>query len=1410
MQQIYAIGIDVGSTTVKAVVMDENNTIVYAKYQRHFAKVKETLQAMMQEILTIADQAECTAAITGSGGLSLAEALDIEFVQEVIADTAYAKAVCPETDVIIELGGEDAKIVFFDDGGVDQRMNGICAGGTGAFIDQMAALLQTDAAGLDALAEKHTRIYPIAARCGVFAKSDIQPLINEGAAKSDLAASIFQAVVTQTVSGLACGHKIKGNVAFLGGPLFFLSQLRKCFVETLKLSEEQVIFPENAHMFAAAGAAVYGRRQEICSLPELMERLDKSEPAAAENHRLPRLFEDERDYERFVERQSRNRLEKGDLRDYAGDCFLGIDAGSTTSKVALISEEGKLLYSFYGNNQGDPVSTIRKAFREIKDLMNPQTRIRWSCSTGYGEALLKEALNLDEGEVETIAHYYAARYFEPDVDCILDIGGQDMKYIRIADGSIDSIILNEACSSGCGSFIENFANSLGYTAEEFAARAVQAKQPVDLGTRCTVFMNSNVKQAQKEGAAVEDIAAGLACSVVRNALFKVIKLTDASRLGEKIVVQGGTFYNDAVLRSLELIIGREAVRPDIAGIMGAFGAALIAKERCGRRMSGMISIDDVIGLECRTSMIRCQGCLNHCALTVNQFSNGNRYITGNRCENGNLSEVKNRDVPNLFEYKKKRLFDYEPLPSGDAYRGTIGIPRVLNMYENYPFWAVFFRKLGFRTVLSPFSSREIFDAGMDSIPSESECYPAKMAHGHVQWLINAGIKTVFYPCVVYEREENRQAQNNFNCPMVMSYPENIRNNIDEICSGTVRFIDPFMSFAGEAVLTKRLCQIMREEFGIDGAEVREAVSAAWAELEKFHADVTEEGQRALNWMEACGREGIVLAGRPYHLDPEINHGIPEFIQSCGYAVLTEDSMAAFSDTNVGLRSTNQWVYHCRLYDAAQYICSRKDLNLVQLNSFGCGLDAVTTDQVQEILRQAGKPYTLLKIDEISNLGAAKIRLRSLFAALKLKQKCQDMKKQVLKDYRRAVYTEKMRKDGYTILATEMTSPHFGFIRAAAGSCGYNIELLKDEGQSVIDMGMKYVNNDACLPAMITTGQVMEAVLSGRYDTDRLAVMMVQTGGGCRASNYVGFIRKALDETGYSHIPVISLNLNGMEKNPGFRLTPKLLIKSVQSLIYGDLLMKLSCRTRPYEIEAGSTDRLYDSWVRKCEDELARSSLRRSGFRHNCVEMIRQFDRIPVNREKKKPRVGIVGEVLVKFMPLANNHLAELLEKEGAEVVVPDMVEFLKYCIWNSVYKCRYLGKPRIGALAARLGLAAVDCIQGPAFKALEQSRNFDRPAKLTKIRKKAAEIIQIGNQCGEGWFLAGEIAELAGADVNNVVCVQPFGCLPNHVVGKGIIKKVKNLYPLVNIVAVDYDPSASRVNQLNRIKLMLETAKGRI
>ena len=1402
-QNRYTLGIDIGSTTVKIAILDEEKNLLFSDYERHFANIQETLSSLLKKAHDALGELTVHPMITGSGGLTLAKHLGVPFVQEVISVSTALQHCAPQTDVAIELGGEDAKIIYFEGGNVEQRMNGICAGGTGSFIDQMASLLQTDATGLNEYAKDYKALYTIAARCGVFAKTDIQPLINEGATKEDLSASIFQAVVNQTISGLACGKPIRGHVAFLGGPLHFLSELKAAFVRTLKLDDEHAITPENSHLFAAIGSALNYDEKVSVSLSEMVKKLSSNIKLEFEVARLDPLFASREAYEKFTERQNQYSVAKKDFSTYEGNCFLGIDAGSTTTKAALVGEDGSLLYSFYSSNNGSPLKTAIRAVQEIYSLMPDTARIVYSCSTGYGEALIKAGLMLDEGEVETISHYYAASFFDPNVDCILDIGGQDMKCIKIKNHAVDSVQLNEACSSGCGSFIENFANSLNYSVQDFAKAALFAENPIDLGTRCTVFMNSKVKQAQKEGATVADISAGLAYSVIKNALYKVIKVSDATELGRHIVVQGGTFYNDAVLRSFEKIADCEAIRPDIAGIMGAFGAALIARERYVEGVeTTMLSIEKINKLQFTTTMAKCKGCTNNCRLTINRFTGGRQFISGNRCERG-LGKEKNKEkIPNLFEYKNKLLFGYTPLEADEAERGEIGIPRVLNMYENYPFWFTFFTKLKYRVILTPASSHKMYELGIESIPSESECYPAKLAHGHVTWLIRQGIKEIFYPSIPYERKEFPDANNHYNCPIVTSYPENIKNNIDELRDGSIRFRHPFLNFESPETITLGLTKEFPE---IPASEIEEAVRLAWDELAKTREAMWEKGQETLKWLKDNNRHGIVLAGRPYHVDSEINHGIPELINSYGVAVLTEDSISNLNEPERPLIVMDQWMYHSRLYAAANYVKTTENLDLIQLNSFGCGLDAVTTDQVKDILANSGKIYTCLKIDEISNLGAARIRVRSLLAAIRAREEKKEERKVVPASFDRVVFTEKMRKD-YTILCPQMTPIHFDLIETAFNVSGYRLEVLNRDEREAVNLGLKYVNNDACYPSIIVVGQIMSALLSGKYDLNKTAVLISQTGGGCRASNYIGFIRRALEKAGMEQIPVISINLSGLEKNPGFKLTPQLLIRGVYAAFFGDVFMRCVYRMRPYEQVKGTTDKLHKKWVGICKKFISSRYPTYGQFKKICRQIIREFDNIPITDEQK-PKVGIVGEILVKFLPAANNHLVELLEAEGAEAVMPDLIDFLLYCFYNSNFKAEALGMKKSTATLSNIGIKLVEQIRGAAAREFQASRHFTPPAHIEDLAKYAKDIVSLGNQTGEGWFLTGEMLELIHSGVNNIVCTQPFGCLPNHVVGKGVIKEIRHQYPLANIVAIDYDPGASEVNQLNRIKLMLSTAQ---
>jgi len=1402
MNNLLHIGLDVGSTTVKIVVLDNNDKLLFSKYQRHFSDIKQTIIDLIYEAYKAFEDKNITVTITGSGGLSVSKWLSVPFIQEVIAATKTVERFIPSTDVAIELGGEDAKITYFD-GGIDQRMNGTCAGGTGAFIDQMASLLQTDAAGLNDLAKNYKVIYPIAARCGVFAKTDIQPLINEGAAKEDIAASIFQAVVNQTVSGLACGKPIRGNVAFLGGPLYFLSELRKRFIETLNLTELQVIFPNNSQLFVAIGAALAAKDAEIYEFKVLAAKLSTlKEKTSNEIQRLDSLFKDTNEYINFKERHEKNKVKRSSLENYNGNCYLGIDAGSTTTKAALIDEDGALLYSYYGSNEGSPLKSSIKILKDLCSKLPSDAKIINSCVTGYGEALLKSALKIDIGEIETIAHYKAAEFFLPGVDFILDIGGQDMKCLRIKNGVIDSILLNEACSSGCGSFIETFANSLNMSVQEFASSAIGGESPVDLGSRCTVFMNSRVKQAQKEGATVGDISAGLSYSVIKNALLKVIKIRDPKDMGKKIIVQGGTFYNDAVLRSFELISEREAIRPDIAGLMGAFGAAIIAKERyITHSETTLLSVDGLSNFSTEVTMRRCGLCANNCLLTINNFGGGDSFISGNRCERPLGLNKTEEKLPNLYDYKYKRIFNYKPLKKENAIRGTVGIPRVLNIYENYPFWFTFFNELKFRVELSPRSSKEIYELGIETIPSESACYPAKLTHGHIMSLINKGIKFIFYPCIPFERKEHKEADNNYNCPIVTSYAEVIRTNMDILKEEEITFMNPFLALDNKEKLKKRLFEELKV-FNIPKSEINMSVDKAWFEQGRSREDIRNKGEEAVNYLRKTGKKGIVLAGRPYHIDPEIHHGIPNLITAYGMAVLTEDSVDHLAEREEPLRVVDQWVYHSRLYSAANFVKGENNLDLVQLNSFGCGLDAVTTDQVQEILNKTGKIYTVLKIDEGNNLGAARIRIRSLKAAIEERDRNGVVPKIIEDKQPKVLFTEKMREE-YTILSPQMSPIHFQFLEVAFKASGYNLKVLPSVDTKAVDEGLKYVNNDACYPSIIVVGQIIEAIKSGNYDTNKLAVIISQTGGGCRATNYIGFLRKALKDAGYPNIPVISLNALGMEKNPGFSITTSLLNKAMMALVYGDLFMRVLLKIRPYEKVKGSANLLYEELVEECKTSIVTGSF--SAFKNNINKIVDNFDNLPI-LPISKPKVGLVGEILVKFHPTANNNVIDVVEADGAEAVMPDLMDFLLYCAYDANFKYKYLSGTKMKMIMSNAAIGAMEFYRREMKKALKKSKRFSPPKRISHLAEGAKPILSLGNQTGEGWFLTAEMVELMESGVKNIICMQPFACLPNHVTGKGMIKELKNRYKGANITAIDYDPGASEVNQLNRIKLMMSVA----
>ncbi|MEK4472219.1 acyl-CoA dehydratase activase-related protein [Paenibacillus sp. FSL R7-0048] len=1394
------IGLDIGSTTAKLVVI-ERDIIVYQDYVRHYSDIKKAALSLLSDVRDRFPERGARLTVSGSSGLSLSKLGGVPFIQEVIACTKAISALIPECDTAIELGGEDAKIIYLR-GGIEQRMNTACAGGTGAFIDQMAALLQTDPAGLNVLAEKHERIYPIASRCGVFAKSDVQPLLNEGARREDVAASIFQSIVNQTISGLACGRPIRGRVAFLGGPLTFLPALRQRFAETLELAEEDILFPERSQYFVAIGAALSEADPVVLPLSSWITRIAAVDFTAdrAADAELPPLFENAAELAEFRLRHGKASAARSDLALYRGPCYLGIDAGSTTTKLVLTGSADEILYTFYGSNKGNPLHSVSDALKEIYRVLPEGCHIAGSYVTGYGEGLIKAALRTDGGEVETVAHYKAASKFMPEVDFILDIGGQDMKCIKIRGGAIDSLMLNEACSAGCGSFLESFASALGLGIEEFAKTALEATQPVNLGSRCTVFMNSKVKQVQKEGASLADLSAGLAYSVIKNALQKVIKIRNPEDLGRNIIVQGGTFYNEAVLRAFESLTGRTVVRPDIAGVMGAYGCALIAREQAGvNGSSTLLGAEELASFKYEVSSGRCGRCGNNCALTISRFPDKSFYVTGNRCERGAGVKKEKNVLPNLMQYKYERFFEYESLPETGAWRGTVGIPRTMNMFENYPFWHTFFTKLGYRVILSPKSSKKLFESGMDTIPSESICYPAKMAHGHVQSLIGKGVDFIFYPAVVYEKKEDEAADNHFNCPVVASYPEVIRNNMDGLKDNGIKLVSPFLTFDDISALTKGLVKTFTS---IPREEIASAVQAGLTEADNAKGDVRTKGEETLVYLADTGTKGILLCGHPYHADPEINHGIADMITGMGLAVLTEDSVCHLDHSEGDVAVVNQWTYHARMYRAARLAAVRSDLELVQLTSFGCGIDAITCDAVQDIMERHNKVYTLIKIDEISNLGAARIRLRSLLAAMREREKGKVVPQKPPKVQANVLFTKEM-KETYTILAPQMSPIHFELFEQVFRDAGYRLKILETTGPEETEEGLRYVNNDACYPAIVTIGQILSALKSGEYDPDRTAVIMSQTGGGCRATNYISLLRKALKDSDLEQIPVISLNASGMENQPGFRISLKLANRLIAAACYGDLMMRMLNHFRPHEVVPGSAEILFRKGMERCKASLSNFSFRE--YKRLIREIVAEFCKLPVTGVTK-PRVGIVGEILIKFHPDANNRIIEMIEAEGGEAVMPDFLDFIFYCVYNPIYKAEQFGKSkRLGYINPML-ISYLEIYRKPIKVALEDAGLAKGRENIYGLAEKASRLVSVGNQMGEGWFLTAEMMDLLDNGVNNIACIQPFACLPNHITGRGMIKGLKELYPGANIVAIDYDAGVSVVNQANRIKLMMSIA----
>lgn len=1413
------VGLDIGSATVKLVALNAGGEMLFARYERHFSQVRATVARLIDETRSALAQPQWFVMLTGSGAIGLAQRVGLPFVQEVMACGECIRRRIPDCDVAVELGGEDAKLTFFT-GGAEQRMNETCAGGTGAFIDHMAAMLNTDPLGLDELARNHTTLYPIASRCGVFAKTDILPLLNEGCAREDIAASIFQAVVEQTVTGLACGREIKGKVVFLGGPLAFLGALRQRFVDALRLEEHEAVFPEHAEYFVALGAAFLalnaaqatelsrtgvedhgGRLEALAALAREAEE--------ATDEVLPPLFASAGDKAAFDARHAEEHALRASLEEHRGDVFLGFDMGSTTTKAVCVDAEGRILHTFYGSNQGAPLQVAIGILRDIYARLPEGARIAASGVTGYGSALVRAALGVDLEEVETVAHWTAARFFLPHVTYVLDIGGQDIKCLHIRDGIIDRIQLNEACSSGCGSFVETFAASLNMALPEFVEQALHAPRPIDLGTRCTVFMNSRVKQAQKEGASVGDIAAGLSYSVIRNALYKVIKIKDVSELGEHVMAQGGAFHNDALLRALELCLGRPVMRPDISGLMGAFGAALLARDAVPGSGTRLLSPEALEQFAVRTTVTRCQACSNHCQLTVARFSDGSRFVSGNRCERGAGRSAGQQLQPDMVAWKYERLFShYVPLAAKDATRGVVGLPRALNMYENYPLWFTLFTHLGFRVQLSSPSSRELFALGGNTIPSQTLCYPAKLAHGHVADLAEKGVDAVFFPCIPLENKQFEEQDHQYNCPVVGGYPDVIERNMNVLERRGIPFYSPFLPL-DRAVLAARLARVPLFR-GIGRGELRRAVSAAFRAQDKYYADVRAKGEEVLAHLRSTGGMGIILAAHPYHVDPEVHHGISGYINSLGISVLTEDSVDHLMPPDA-LRVVNQWTFHARLYRAAALAAKQPELELVHLVSFGCGLSALTAEQVEELLTSRGRIYTQIKIDEGQNIGPVRIRIRSLLASMRYRARQHTRMLQKMAPPP-PVFTREMRET-HTILVGMVAPYHSLLMERACAACGYKTAFLPEVTRDAVEEGLRLVNNDACYPAIVTVGQLMHALRTGGHDVDKVALLVYQTGGGCRATNYMALLRKALMDSELGHVPLISFNLMGKHQSPGFNIDWDLLKRCFMGCCLSDLLSRLVHRVEPYEAVPGAARALAETWLARAAQCLVTG--KRSVYAACMRDMVHAFETLPLreafegNAGNRHPRVAIVGEILVKYHVYANNRLTEIILDEGGEVVLPDILDFFLYCLYDDIFRYRRLSGSLGAAMKSHVFRRLLEWYRAPMLDALRGSQRFDPPVPFDQLLRLAEGWVSLGQQAGEGWLLTAEIVKYLESGVENIICVQPFGCLPNHITGKGMFREIKRRYPDANLVAIDYDQGTSETNQINRIKLMMDLARRR-
>ncbi len=1422
MNNNYKIGLDVGSTTAKIVVLNNSGDVVFNKYVRHNTKIAETTVELFDEVKKEIGESRFRISITGSAGYGLCEKLDIPFVQEVIATTVFVKQKYPEVKTLVDIGGEDSKMIFFsDDRAPDIRMNGSCAGGTGAFIDQIASLLNIPTSDLNELAKKHQKIYPIASRCGVFAKTDIQNLLSRKIPLPDIAISTFQAVVVQTMNTLARGFDVLPKVMFIGGPFMFLSELKRLFIENLKITPEDVVETEHSLYVPAFGTALSVEdEQHVFTAETLKNKIKLTANNTTFKNRLNPLFKDEEERKQWMANREKMKVKRVSLKDYDGElCFMGIDSGSTTSKIAIIGQNKELLFHYYVNNNGNSVKAIEEGLALFDSQMKSQRpgrplKIIHATSTGYGEDLIKAAFGLPNGVVETIAHFTAARNLDPQVSFIMDIGGQDMKALFVNDGVINRIELNESCSSGCGSFIQTFGNTLGFTVGDFATRAMNALNPSDLGTRCTVFMNSKVKQSLRENASIEDISAGLAISVIKNALYKVLKLRDADILGDHIVVQGGTFKNPAVHRALEVLTKKSVKCSDMPEMMGAYGAALISLNSYlqaspeERKFFEPVKTLNGTGKH-KTKMLHCKGCTNNCSITRFTFENGHVFYSGNKCENIFSNSGEKREPGfSMPDYKYRLLFD-RPQIKSNIKKPVLryGIPRVLNMYENYPFWNKLLTSLGFEVVLSDESNSRLYENGQGTIMSDNVCFPAKLVHGHILSLAEKKVDRILYPLEFFQKNEFEKSDNSYMCPVVSGYAEVIRNSINPEKRFNIPIDEPVINYKDEKLLYKSIYQLLKG-FGIKKSAFNKAFAEALTAQNEFKEAIRRKGAEIIAKTKNSKEDKItvVLAGRPYHSDPLINHKIPSILVNLGVDVLTEDAVPQAEKSGFEqLQVISQWSYPNRVYNAAQWVAEQDErFQFVQLNSFGCGPDAIVVDEAAAILQTGNKIHTVLKIDDINSMGSVKLRLRSLLESLKIRE-----------TEKNAVLKERARTPEFTEDDKErvILGPHFSdfyspFLPAVFKLAGYKYVNLPPSTKKSVEYGLKYSNNEICYPATLVVGDVIHALDSGKYDRKKVAVGITQTGGQCRATSYLSLIKKGMIAAGYGDVPIVAIGTSGKTLNPqpGFKINwKKILPITLAGTLFADAMSKMFYSTVIREKEKGVSKQLMDKYYNLAYGYIENADIK--GLYALLENAVEEFNMVDVDFEER-PKIGIVGEIYIKYNNFGNNHIINWLIEQGVEVKVPPMINFFLQDFLNIKIN-KKMNLRRASFSDYILGFIKNYAIyqKNKVDKILSSFRFYHPEHSILEMSKKAEEIISLANQFGEGWLIPAEMASFAQDGINQVVSLQPFGCIANHIISKGIEKKVKELYPQLSLLFLDFDNDISEVNVINRLQFIIMSAR---